>query len=79
MTLEMKFKRMICLFVGHNFIVDTKQKFGTCHRCRRLYKVSYDMSYGETVPVKEIDCGEYNCAVDEKFGFVPEAGCPIHD
>lgn len=24
------------------------------------------------------DCG-YNCGYTEQYGFVPEAGCPIHD
>jgi len=37
------------------------------------------MLYGGTIIENEIDCGKYHCQVDEKFGFVPEAGCPKHD
>jgi len=37
------------------------------------------MLYGGTIIENEIDCGKYYCHVDEKFGFVPEAGCPKHD
>ena len=80
MTFKMTLKRIACLLIGHLFIeVDTKQRLATCDRCRRLYEVGYDMMYGETVPLKEIDCGEYNCCVQRPYGFVPEAGCPIHD
>lgn len=27
---------------------------------------------------QNIECG-YNCGIQEPYGFVPEAGCPIHD
>jgi len=26
----------------------------------------------------ELDCG-YDCHTDERYGFVPEADCPVHD
>ena len=31
-----------------------------------------------TRDLKIADCG-YNCIYQEPYGFVPEAGCPIHD
>ena len=79
MKVSMRLKRLVCLLLGHQFNLDVKKQLGTCRRCRRLYEVSYDMSYGGTIPIKEINCGEYNCCVEPPYGFVPEAGCPIHD
>jgi len=34
----------------------------------------------EDAPIKpgDLDCG-YDCHTHEKYGFVPEADCPVHD
>lgn len=79
MTKKMFLKNIVCKLWRHDLMVDTDKFKATCRRCRRLFQVSYDMLYGETIIENEIDCGEYNCNVDEKYGFVPEAGCPKHN
>ena len=43
------------------------------------YTTNHDLqSYEDMVEEKQSSCG-YECANTEKYGFVPEAGCPIHD
>jgi len=49
------------------------------------YTTDHDLQSYEDMVGKEIDtppgsadCG-YDCHFTKKYGFVPEAGCPVHD
>ena len=72
-------KKVSCWLGFHNLAIDTKARKATCRKCKWLFDVSYDMTYGGTIIERKVDCGEYFCHVDDKYGFVPEAGCPKHD
>lgn len=50
-----------------------------CSHCHYQYLVRQGMD-GEARYVwpNEITCG-YECDFEEPYGFVPEAGCPVHD
>ena len=37
------------------------------------YTTDHDLQFYE-----KMSCG-YNCRMTKKYGFVPEAGCPVHD
>lgn len=47
-------KKIICFLIGHLLIENHYALVGYCTRCERKYKISYDMSYGETIIIKEI-------------------------
>lgn len=79
MKLKVLKNKILCVILGHYGKIDTDKLLGTCKRCKWLFRVSYDMTYGETIWLEKINCGEYNCNVDKMYGFVPEAGCPLHD
>jgi hypothetical protein len=73
-------KTLPCKLLGRHLLIEDKDKMvATCDVCRKSFLISYDMTYGETVILREMNCGKYACQVDPKYGFVPEAGCPIHD
>jgi hypothetical protein len=76
-------------------LVDYIQSMATCQRCGQLFSVDIDFTFGGKVPPgfvdptirieppitakRLVDCGNYNCEVVKTYGFVLEAGCPIHD
>lgn len=45
---------------------------------RHYWALRLRLAAHEIITPGNMDCG-YNCHVDEKFGFVPEADCPVHD
>lgn len=68
-----------CWLGGHRLLTDRSAFKASCLDCLKLFEVTYSMAYGETVIVRRLRCGEYNCGVDARYGFAPEAGCPLHD
>lgn len=66
--------RIICYLFGHKPIgIDTKRSFARCDRCGLALKVSYDMSYGDTIVEGDYgnqscfawcDCGNELCSTD---------------
>ncbi len=46
--------RLVCAFVGHWGVINTHTFEGVCSRCGGKYRISYDMTYGETVWLERI-------------------------
>lgn len=74
-------EKLICKIFGHKIVgLNTKRFFANCGRCFKGLKVSYDMSYGETVVVGDYgsqrtfiwcDCGNELCSTDSHFFTEP--------
>lgn len=82
--------KILCKILGHKISeLNTKRKFAQCDRCDKGLKVSYDMSYGETIVVgdygKQItfcwcDCGNELCSSNShKFCRVANYGQGIKE
>lgn len=67
-------KNLICKLFGHKIVrLNTKRMFAWCDRCDKGLKVSYDMTYGETIVTGDYgsqrtfcwcDCGNELCSTD---------------
>ena len=67
-------KEIICKIFGHRVTgLNTKRHFAWCKRCDKGLKVSYDMSYGDTLVVGDYgsqktfcwcECGNELCSTD---------------
>lgn len=65
---------LICKLFGHKVVgLMTKRYFANCARCHKGLKVSYDMSYGQTLVVGDYgdqrtfcwcDCGNELCSTN---------------
>lgn len=48
-------RQFICLSVGHKFeTIDFDRLEAVCSRCKKKFKVSYDMTYGGNYVLEEI-------------------------
>lgn len=73
-------RNILCLIFGHRLSarsINIKRQFAECIRCERGLKLSYDMSYGETIVVGDYgdqktfcwcDCGNELCSSDSHTG-----------
>jgi hypothetical protein len=50
-----------------------------CPHCHCQFLIIGDFSGPELVTEDTFDLCEYECHWQDPYGFVPEAGCPIHD
>lgn len=51
-----RLKKLLCYFFGHYGDVDREKLVGRCKRCHRWFRVTYDMTYGDTVWEEEVRC-----------------------
>lgn len=73
-TTKQTMKNLICKLFGHKIVrLNTKRMFAWCDRCDKGLKVSYDMTYSETIVTGDYgnqrtfcwcDCGNELCSTD---------------
>ena len=66
-----------CPFCGRDVscnVIMARAESVSCSHCGRQSVVKHgDLIHDEPCP------GDYECGIAEPYGFVPEAGCPVHD
>lgn len=64
-------------------VTEKNQKRGEKHFCKKYNRQVFHMGLHPKI-VRDPECDEplacgYSCGYQEPYGFVPEAGCPVHD